>query len=102
MTVETREHRPMDAHDLFLTLNRFIDENTRHHDVERRWLADLIIPVHRLVRELKAGGVGGLTPEQQKQFRDFRLAEIDEEQSKLDKAKKALDDEAQKIKRAAA
>lgn len=35
----TADYKQTDAHDLFVCLNKFIQDNDRSNDIEKRWLA---------------------------------------------------------------
>lgn len=93
------EYIPMSGHALFQALNKFIDDNRHSNDVEKRWLAELALPLHYTIREWNAGGMCSLGPDHRKALAEFRLLEIEEKQSKLDKEKRALSEEAEKLKK---
>jgi hypothetical protein len=91
-------YKPTDAHELFVCLNKFIGDNSRSNSVELRWIAAEAGALHALVREWKAGGMKSLRPEDRQSLADFRLAEIQQEQWRLDKAREALESEAKKLR----
>jgi hypothetical protein len=97
-----KEYRRMDTHELFLQLGRFIDDNKHSSDLPSRWLADKLRPLRETVRLLKGSGVKAMAQEEQNALSDFRLAEIEEEQSKLAKDQERLDNEAKRIRQAKA
>lgn len=95
--MSNQEYRKTDAHDLYVCINKFIQDNDHSIDVELRWLATKAEPLRVLVRDWKGGGMESLSQAEHQSLADFRLQEIAVEQSKLDKAKAALESEAKKI-----
>jgi predicted negative regulator of RcsB-dependent stress response len=96
---EAEQEREMDAHDLYLCLDKFISHNKSHRVLERRWLAMMASQLAKIALGLKTDSIKALSEHHQQAILDFRLGEIQLEQNNLDRANKKLADEVETIKK---
>ena len=97
-----KEHRQMDASDLYRALETFFRDNQSHHRIENRWLADKTIKLKMMAFDLGTNGVGIVQSKYGDELAALRLLEIEEERRKIAKADDALAKEAERLKREAA
>lgn len=85
------------ATDLYRLINKFINDNEHHRDIEYRWLAEQAIELKNMTHSLGINGSTSFSSKYQKEIAAFRLLEIEEEREKLSKADARLADEAKKL-----
>ena len=96
---DAEQHRSMDAHDLYRSLDRFINDNCHSGNVEYRWLADQAIALKTLAYDLHANGIGSFGKKHNEPISKLRLSEIERERAKLAVSDSRLAEEEQKLKR---
>jgi hypothetical protein len=91
------ERKTVDMHDLYMAMNRYVQDNRSNRIIERRWLAAYLEATITMIATLKMNGAESLPEEHRSAIRDFRLGEITSAKLHLQREADALDQEARKI-----